>query len=147
MKRTFLPFLLILPSILNAQVNISKTKKQIIESKKEGKISITSETDSTLHLKVDSSGYIPVNLFYHFNKEGKCDSEQVITGSGSSFTKYLDMVLGIKKYYWKKINENQYISDFHSAMIIEIPPENKEWSFTILYVSWTKQLYDMLTEN
>ncbi len=147
MKRTLLAFLFILPSIVFAQVNINKTKSQVIESAKKEKKHILEETDSTLHLKQDNSESDPVNFFYHFTKEGKCDSEQIITGAEKVFTNYLDKVLAVKKYHWKKINENQYISDFASAMIVEIPPENKEWSFTLLRVEWTKQLYDMLTGN
>lgn len=147
MKKSVLPFLLLLPSILFAQVHINKTKKQVIESNKEGKNSINSETDTTLHLKTGGPGCNPVSIIYHFDKEGKCDNELFITGSDNCFTKYLDKVLAVKKYNWKKINENQYISDFASRMVIEIPPENKEWAFTVLRVAWTKQLYDMLTGN
>ena len=53
----------------------------------------------------------------------------------------------LKKFEWNKINENQYISKFEEKLMIELPAENYDHSFSILKVEWTKELYELLLKQ
>lgn len=107
---------------------------------------LVSETDSTLTFII-SNRTDSVTYSLGFDENKKCFSERIITGCDACFTKQLNSVLKSKEYNWEKINENQYVSDFASYLMIEIPPENTEYSFTILRMTWSRELYDLLMEN
>lgn len=103
------------------------------------------DKDSTLVIAYKDQTVQPVVFIYTFNKKGRCWSEKIIAGCDSCFTKYLYGVLDQKKYGWKKINENQYVSNYVDRMMLEFPPENKDFSYVILRTAWTKELYRLLT--
>ena len=105
------------------------------------------ETDSSLVLIVPGPKALPANFIYGFDKAGKCNSQKTIAWCDSCLNKFLQLALDEKKYQWKKINENQYISAFDDKMMIEISAVDKNYFFLILRTDWSKLLYDMLIEK
>lgn len=105
------------------------------------------DMDSAFVIAYKDQSLQPVVFIYGFNKKGKCWSEKVIARCDSCFTKYLQGVLDQEKYGWKKINENQYVSKYSYRLMLEFPPENKDFSYVILRTDWTKELYRTLTNQ
>jgi predicted metal-dependent hydrolase len=101
-------------------------------------------TDTTLAIEVTSPALKIADFMYHFDAAGKCSYENVNTYCIACFKKYLDGVLNRKKYKWKKINENQYISKYSSKMMLELPAEENKLSYRILRTNWTRELYNLL---
>ena len=153
MKRVYLLSLLLLPFIGFSQNLIGKTKTQVKKklqrqvTKNNNLSAVITDNDSLVVYSIKSKDAYPADFIYSFNKSGRCQSEKVITRCDSCFTRYLAATLAEKKYGWKKINENQYVSGYTYRMMIELPAESKELFYTILRTEWTKELYDMLTGN
>jgi hypothetical protein len=141
-------FLILLLAIsASSQDYIGKTKVKLVKELK----SLPGEPqvidDSVFKIRfVDQNAGNVVKLF-RFDKSGKCFSEEVIASCDSCFHGLLNIVLGKKKYEWKKINENQYISKYSEFMMIELPVEPGDFSFSVFHTEWNKELYRMLTGN
>ena len=101
-------------------------------------------TDTAIILNVKGSPSLPADFIYKFNKEGKCISEKTIAYCDSCYNKFLKAALNNKKYGWKKINGNQYVSNFASQMLIELPVNETDLSFIILKTAWNREMYKML---
>jgi hypothetical protein len=146
-------FLLLLPVAGYSQNFIGKSKvyvKKLLQKQisKNDSLDITlTDDDSVLRYSIKAGKTLPADFIYGFNISGKCRSEEIIAGCDSCFNKFLKNVLRQKKYEWKKINENQYVSKYTARMMIELPPENKYFSYTILKTDWNKDMYKLLTGN
>ena len=70
-----------------------------------------------------------------------------MAGCDSCYKKYLNDLLNQKEYAWKKINGNQYVSKFASHLMLELPFDKDDFTFTLFRASWTKELYDILIKN
>ena len=133
-----------------SQNYINKTKAQVKKEldtyvlKNAGLTPSVAETDSSIELSVKGLSSLPTNFTYRFDKTGKCNTEKVTTFCDSCYTKSLEAVLANKQYQWKKINANQYVSNFASRMLIELALDNKDFSFIILRTDWSKEMYDLL---
>ena len=127
----------------------AQVKKELTEyAAKNDSLNVTiSETDTAIVLAIKGSNTLPADFIYRFDKAGKCMSEKVITDCDSCLNKYFQAVLALKKYEWRKINENQYISGFAARMLIELPADSKDYYFTILRTDWSKQMYNSLTDK
>ncbi len=86
-------------------------------------------------------------LIYVFDEKGLCTTETTNTRCDSCHDGYLKIVLDKKKYNWKKINENQYISRFEDNMMIELFPEGEIRTFSILRADFTRELYELLLKE
>ena len=152
MRRITLLLLIILPYMASSQNYLDKKKAQVKKElqgylKKNNQLSgAVSETDSTVVLSVKEGSSLPGEFAYYFDDNGKCNREKVTAYCDSCYQKYLGHALGQKKYKWKKINANQYISSFEQKATLELPGDEKEKSFTILRTEWTKEFYKLLTE-
>lgn len=153
MIRIITALLLLFPVAGFSQNFIGKSKAQVKkylqrQIAKNDSLTITlTDTDSVLLFSIKSGKVLPADFIYSFDKSGKCRSEKVMAGCDSCFNKFLNAALAEKKYEWKKINENQYVSKYAARMMIELPPENKDFSYVILRTQWSRQLYTMLTGN
>jgi|CXWL01.1.fsa_nt_gi hypothetical protein len=153
MIRIITALLLLFPVAGFSQNFIGKSKAQVKkylqrQIAKNDSLTITlTDTDSVLLFSIKSGKVLPADFIYSFDKSGKCRSEKVMAGCDSCFNKFLNAALAEKKYEWKKINENQYVSKYAARMMIELPPENKDFSYVILRTQWSRQLYSMLTGN
>ncbi len=136
-----------------SQNYINKTKAQVRKelneyvSMNDSLNAAISETATAITLSIKGPKTLPADFIYRFDKTGKCKSEKVMGGCDSCFNKYFQAALDRKKYEWRKINENQYISGFVARMMIELPVDSKDFSFTILRTDWSKQMYDLLKGN
>lgn len=152
MIRIFIFFITLLPFSVFAQKYIDKKKadikKELVKYISDNeKIKATLyDTDSSLLLSISETESQPVNFIYLFDKTGKCRLQKTIAYCDSCLNKYLQEALSQKKYKWRKINENQYISSYEEKMMIELAAEGNGFSFMILRTSWSKLLYDMLAE-
>lgn len=86
-------------------------------------------------------------LIYVFDQKGLCNTETLNTRCDSCHDGYLKIVLDKKKFNWKKINENQYISRFEDNLMIELFPEGEVRTFSILRADFTRELYDLLLKE
>jgi hypothetical protein len=107
-----------------------------------GQSSVNSGKDS-IQVRVNNL----TQLIYVFDEKGLCLTETTITRCDSCHDGYLKAVLGKKKYNWKKINENQYISRFEDNLMIELFPEGEIRSFSVLRADFTRELYDLLLKE
>lgn len=152
MKRIIL-ILSLLPVTCFSQNFIGKSKTQVKKNLqrqivKNDSLTITlTDNDSLIIYAVKGGKVFPADFMYGFNKSGKCRSEKISLTCDSCYKIFLRDVLAQKKYGWKKINENQYISKFAARMMIELPAESKELYYTILKTTWTKKLYSLLNSN
>ncbi|MEO5946071.1 MAG: hypothetical protein ABIP79_04595 [Chitinophagaceae bacterium] len=153
MQKIVLLLLLIFPVLAYSQININKTKGEIKKEVAKFKKTVTaytfsfSETDSTLTMiKTDEDKNREETLF-DFDKTGKCRSELRTFNCDHCYKQELAALLGMDKYKWEKINENQYISKFEEKLMIELPTENKTNTVSIIRTDWSKMLYDMLKRN
>lgn len=117
-----------------------KTQK---ENNKDATVNIL-ESDTSLMMTLNYNNQKQVLFSYFFNGTGKCTEEKVTAGCDSCINSYLNKVLSQKKYKWKKINENQYVSSFSKALMIELPADGKEFSFSLLHTTLSKKLYKFL---
>ena len=144
-------FLYLLPVTCFSQNFIGKNKTQVKKNLqrqivKHDSITITlTDNNSVIVYSVKAGKESPADFVYGFDKSGKCRLEKIIAGCDSCYKKFLQTALGQKKYEWKKINENQYISKYAARMMIELPAEIKDFSYIILKTEWTKKLYSILT--
>ena len=153
MLRFIIVILFFLPATGFSQLYINKTKSQVKHElskrflKKDSVSAIITETDSTLLLKIRGSGVIESDHIYGFDRSGKCSTEKIITWCDSCHEKLLQSLLAEKKYNWKKINMNQYVSEFSASLFIEIQVIDDTYSFTIFKFSLSKEMYDSLLEK
>jgi hypothetical protein len=146
-------FLLLLPAAGFSQNFIGRSKaqvKKILQKQilKNDSLDITlTDDDSVLHYSIKAGKTLPADFIYGFTKSGKCQSEKIIALCDSCFNKFLKNVLSQKRYDWKKINENQYVSKYAARMMIELPQENTDFYYTILKTDWNKNMYKLLTGN
>jgi hypothetical protein len=105
------------------------------------------EAGDSITLILSTADILPTRFIYHFDEAGKCKSEKVIANCDSCFNKYLQAALDRKEYHWKKINENQYVSDYDNKLLLEVPPENTNFSFQVLKLAWSREQYRMMTGN
>jgi hypothetical protein len=133
-----------------AQNFINKNKSEVISKLNKydlgnanAKSTIT-QTDSSVVMNVSGPGVQPVTFIYLFDADGKCMTERTIANCDSCQNKYLQYALVQKKYKWKKINENQYVSSYKKKRMIELPADNTDKSMTVIRITWTKKIYNML---
>lgn len=144
-------FLCFFPLISTAQNFIGKKRARVIkllqqEIKKNDSLTISlTTTDSTVICSVKAGKSSPADFIYSFNKSGKCTAEKIMASCDSCFTKYLQQLLANKRFEWKKINENQYISKYTAYRVIELPGDTKEFSYTILKTDWNRETYKLLS--
>lgn len=125
----------------------STVKKELSHSAKkddQARISIN-DTSLVYHYQDAASG--PVDRIYSFDKTSKCISEKSVAGCENCYVHLLQSVLEQKKYEWKKLNENQYISKYSESLMLELPHENNEFTFTVFKIELNKELYKVLTGN
>lgn len=147
----FIALLNSLPAFSQHFIGKSKTHVKKELGKKRDKNNtltiILADNDSVLVYSYKDASLQPVDFIYGFDARGNCNMEKVKAGCDSCFRKYLQQVLQQKKFGWRKVNENQYVSNFPDRLLLEIPPENKDFSYTILRTEWTREVYNMLLAN
>lgn len=153
MYRVIIVFLFFVPATGFSQLYINKTKSQVKKElgkyflKKDSISTTITETDSTLLMKLRGAGAIEADHTYSFDKSGKCSAEKTVTWCDSCLEKLLQPVLAEKKYQWKKINMNQYVSEFSSAVFVEIQVTGNTYSFTVFRLNLNRKMYRFLMEN
>lgn len=99
-------------------------------------------------MEVAGKGSQPVTFEYTFDSNKKCISEKVTAYCDSCYKKYLNELLSKKKFGWKRLNENQYISSYKWELMIELPVrEEKSLFYDLLKVDWNRETYSMLLEG
>lgn len=94
-----------------------------------------------------SKGKSKLERSFLFDEKGICNNETIITYCDTCLSKRVSEILQLQQYGWKKINENQYVSTFTEHLMLELPPENKDFSLSILWVDWTETLYNFLLKQ
>ncbi|MBK8952194.1 MAG: hypothetical protein IPM85_07835 [Chitinophagaceae bacterium] len=99
-------------------------------------------------MEAGGKGSQPATFEYFFASDKKCITEKVTANCDSCYKRYLKELLGKKKYGWKQLNENQYISAYKWQLMIELPiKEEKQLFYMLMKVKWNKQTYAMLLEG
>lgn len=144
---------LLLPAAIFAQNYINKSKSYVLKGLKKYSTdnptaaATISETDSTIVMNIPGSAMQPATFSYYFDQKGKCMAEKTKASCDSCLNKFLAYALQQKKFNWKKINENQYVSSYKKKLMIELPADNSDKSMSILRMSWSKTLYKMLAAD
>jgi hypothetical protein len=142
---------------IKAQQFISLSKEDCIKTawKIIGETAMTSKTlaydkalspPDTMSIAGFTGTAAPLRLHLKFDSSKQCNLEIWYFNSQSDLNTYLQQVLGDPKWGWKKLNENQYISDFAHQRTLEVPPENSAWQFSVIRSAWTRALYELLTQ-
>lgn len=153
MKRLFIIFLLIASYPAIAQKYLDKTKTEITQSlktkNKESKtpVQFSHDTAGTLTFPVQVPGRSAADLSLFFDEKDKCVAERITVKCDSCLAPWLNPVLATTNYKWTRINENQYVSDFNSRLMLELPPDGKKNSYKLMRMDWTKELYELLMKN
>lgn len=107
-----------------------------------------SNSEKNIKMEVAGKGSQPVTFEYTFDSNKKCISEKVTAYCDSCYKKYLNELLSKKKFGWKRLNENQYISSYKWELMIELPVrEEKSLFYDLLKVDWNRETYSMLLEG
>jgi hypothetical protein len=141
------PFILLIFCSLNtgAQQFIGKNKSSIInEYNRPGHNRIIAK-DSFLVLTYTVTEAGTVDKLLSFNEADSCIAEKYVSSSPNTYKLLLDSIIAQKKFEWRKINENQYVSKFSDRLMIELPVKKDDNSFTVFHAEWTRELYNMLT--
>ena len=145
-----LPVLLFLPFLVSAQDALDKSrsdlKKELENWAKTVKGSFK-ETDSSLLLTSIDTRLGEIQETSRFDKNNKCTSQTFKATCDSCMQGLLSRLLSRKSYQWKKINENQYVSRFEDRILLELPIDPGDYSFTVFRAQWTKELYDLLLKQ
>ncbi|MGB3005201.1 MAG: hypothetical protein WBC06_01745 [Chitinophagaceae bacterium] len=142
--------ILLLPITSLSQDAIKKNKDVVLHHLKKqyesdnGKTVTYNVSDTSLKMTLNNPEQKQVIFSYLFNSSGKCKEEKVTTDCDSCINSYLNKILSQKKYKWRKINENQYISSFSKALMIELPADGNEYTFSLLQTTLSKKLYKLL---
>ena len=137
-------FLIITARPASAQHYIGMSFSEITKAFRQEKGSNVNTQDMlTFTYKDESAGN--VQLKFRFDGFGKCFYEEYVTTCDSCARNLLNTILGKEKYGWKKINENQYVSKYREFLMIELPVEPEDHSFSIFRTEWNKDTYKMLT--
>lgn len=109
---------------------------------------VLEEKGSSIVLTINNPAAQTAVFTYQFDEvTGLCNYQKTISPCDSCYKKYLQKLLELKRYEWKKINESQYVSRFSDYLLIELQTEGDEQSFTLLKTQWTKELYEMMQKN
>jgi len=110
--------LITIPLFCSAQNYLGKNKAWVRkflqkEIKKNDSLDISLiETDSSILYSIKPGKTLPGNFLYSFDRKGICIAEKVMAACDSCLVKYLQKVLAYSKFGWRKINENQYVSNY-----------------------------------
>jgi len=141
------PFFAASQSYINRPFQEVETAIREYEFKKFTHNPVITATDSVIIFSADNPPCPPIQFIYKFDNLQKCKSEEFQTGCQDYFTKLLTRIIESKLCNWTKINENQYVSDFDSGLMIETSPDLSSFSFKILRMTWSRELYDLLMKN
>ena len=148
MKTRIVIIFLLLPVFSFCQKHINQSRAQVkkeLKSYKPGTVKpLLTETDSSITMTLKKGATLTTVFIYEFDEAGKCKSEKVIANCDSCINKMLRATLKTGKHQWKKINETQYVSRFEDKLMIELPVENKDYSYSILRMDWNRIIYDLL---
>ena len=119
-----------------------KAKSHLLKYEKENNLkTVLVETDSSLTLQVRDSSKQPMDVIVNFGPSGKITSEARVASCDSCFQKYLSHALEKENLGWIKINEGRYLSKFSKKLLLEIPMDNKSYSFIIRKQNWSRREY------
>lgn len=136
-----------LSGITQDQIGVQKAKVQTYLNKKFGTKGVSTPGGDSIRIAVHTGRFSPAEYIFTFDKKNQCTGETIITRCDSCYNGLLATALAMKNFQWKKINENQYISRFEDKRMIEIFPDERERSFSVLRVDWNREIYDMLLKN
>ena len=149
MNRTIALLLFLLPAQLFGQQFLDKsqaaTKALLKNAAGNSKISSESSTTIAYSLKPEKECAFTGSLV--FDDKGKCIIEQLGAPADSCMATRLAALLDTKKCNWTKINENQFVSDFNSRLMLELPPDGKKNAYKLMRMDWTRELYELLMKN
>lgn len=150
MTRFYFLIILFLPLAGFSQVYINQTKSKIKEEAAtllKGNDSLNAEyaeSDSTLEIKIRGKNAMESDHIYKFDKLGKCISQKTITRCDSCHQKLLQPLLVLKKYRWRRINQNQYVAKFSENIFLEIQEIDQTYWFVIFKLNLSKKMYRSL---
>ena len=105
------------------------------------------ETNTSVSFLLNDPRMQKAEFTYTFDKAGKCISEKIVSSCDSCMQKFLQNALNRTEYGWRKVNENQYISEFSKKMMLELPADSTLHYFSIFQTNWSRPMYDLLTKS
>lgn len=82
-----------------------------------------------------------------FNKDKICTREIYYADQMATCEKIVEQLTRDTALGWIRINENQWVSNFASQLLVEIHEVKKGCRTQVLRTEWTKELYDLLLQK
>jgi hypothetical protein len=150
MKKIRLCFLLLiyfisLAQVASGQIYLLRSKKAVVKqfnqyAKTVSFKSIVAITDTTVTLLVKDSVVRELNFTCYFNSKNRCYKQTQSSDCDSCFRKYLQQVFDMKRFAWKQINKNCYLSKpFWSTTILI--DSTKQYSFSLVHDHFSRVLH------
>ncbi len=139
---------LLLGYSLQAQVLIGRSPRSLPGKFKKYDPVLVSTSDSALKydLKYSSAeNQGTITITFYLTEDGKIHTQKISSDCRKCFRAYLNNLLEERKYKWKQINGNQYVSKFSKKLLLETDPEFNP-TFFIVSTSWTRESYKLLFE-
>jgi hypothetical protein len=150
MKTCIFFFLVLFSAQVPAQMYINKSRKEVRRelekqiAKNDSLHIMLAETDTSLVFSFKDAKVLPSDFVYSFDAAGRCNAEITIAYCDSCFSKFLQKVLSRKQFEWIKLNDRLYVSKYSKRLMLEVPAGNKDRSFTIRRMKWTRASYHSL---
>ncbi|MDB5229498.1 MAG: hypothetical protein JWN76_303 [Chitinophagaceae bacterium] len=99
---------------------------------------IFQETDNTLTFLIRDTSVLPRDSIYHFDGNGKCDTEINRMGCEKCYTTALQKVFNHKYYGWMPLRGNAWIARYHWHMSLESSAPGDPYTSVIKRVRLSK---------
>lgn len=149
MRMTTILVMMLLPALVFSQSFIGKTRQDIMKEQTGGAahgFSFSEKGNNLERHEVNENERSWV-LTLGFDSTGKCILEKNSTRCGDCQQTLLASVLRKKKYKWKSINNNQYLSKFSAGLLLEVQYYSETYFITFLPSGIDLPTYQSLTKR
>ena len=125
----------------------SASKKVFVKYMDRQKYQATiNETDSSLTFLLRDPKVQNLDIFLHFDDQGKCDREVQTLSCDSCYHKYLNNILASDYYRWTQVDTNTYFAKSHKRLILTTGLD-KPFSFMTRRSTLTNNDYKQRIKN
>jgi hypothetical protein len=143
MTKTIIFLIMLQQGVLQAQEMIGKSRTEVKDHALKNAVARLIETDSTIGWTAVHTE-TPAEYLYSFDKSGRCRMEKFSTTSDKYYQEAFSALLKKRKYRWKNINLNQFVSKFSKGLLLELQMIDSIYSISIIKTGMDKTLYRLL---
>lgn len=147
MKKTILCLLTLLPLLAFSQSYLGRAKQDILKEASAGSLYSFTEKNGMLERHEQNEQAKSWVMVLGFDSAGHCNAEKHYTRCGDCQRYALSSVLRKKKYRWKSINNNQYLSKFAAGLLLEVQFYDEKYFITYLPSGLDLATYQSITKR